>query len=303
MQQAQHICKPLRTTHKNMFKILALITGLIISEYSFAQSDSSDLDIDINIKLMKSTFCIGGEGSCGTGFIMLRKNKNLGGKSTDLDIVFITAAHVLDSIKGNKAIIYLRKEENNIYTTIPCPIIIRKGNKNFYKKHPSMDIAVMFVTLLPGFDYKDILNETWLANDTDLVNYKIRTGETLNCLGFPMCIYDTIGNFPILRSGKIASYPLIPTNIYKTFSFDFEVYAGNSGGPVYFFKDGINPNQIKKNEFKIGGRSSQLILGLITQQKYVDTRANNGALVERTYLKLGVVIQAPYILETIKMLE
>jgi hypothetical protein len=197
---------------KHNYLLSLFFIGLIITKYSFAQSDSLDMDFDINIKLMNSTFLIAGEGNnaCGTGFIMLKKNLIYKTKYTESDVVFITAAHVLDSIKGNRAIIYYRKNNNNYYKTIPCPILIRNNKVNFYVKHPTMDIAAMHVTLLPGFNYNEILNESWLADDYTLVEYKIRTGETLNCLGYPYCINDTLGNFPILRSGKIASFPLLP---------------------------------------------------------------------------------------------
>lgn len=285
-----------------MYKILALIIGLVISICSFAQSDSEDFDSDINLKLMNSTFQIRGEGSCGTGFIMLRKNIHLGGKSTDADVVLITAAHVLDSIKGNYAEILFREKNNNIYKTIFYPIAIRKGKINFYKKHPTLDVAAMSITLLPDFNYRDILHETWLADDKTLIDYKIRPGATINCLGYPLCITDTLGNFPILRSGKIASFPIIPSSVYKTFLFDFGVYKGNSGGPVYFFEDGIKSHLIGKDKVALGGKNSQFIMGILTQEKWATQKDEVTGETNKTFLKIGVVIQAQYILETIKLL-
>ena len=39
--------------------------------------------------------------------------------------------------------------------------------------------------------------------------------------------------FPILRSGRVASYPLAPASVFPTFLMDFSVFPGNSGGAVF----------------------------------------------------------------------
>ena len=115
-----------------MTKILLLIIGLSIFGFSFSQTDSLGIDLDLNIVLMKNTYLISGNNSCGTGFIVTKeKKKNNEKKKTskrakkDLNYIFITAAHVLDSIIGNEAYIYLRTYDNGIYKTFPFPLLIR----------------------------------------------------------------------------------------------------------------------------------------------------------------------------------
>jgi hypothetical protein len=92
--------------------------------------------------------------------------------------------------------------------------------------------------------------------------------------------------FPILRSGKIASYPIYPTKNQPTFLYDFEIFGGNSGGPVYM----VECNRSFKGSTHIG--KVQFVAGLVSQQHLCAT--------ER--LALSVVVSAPLILETINML-
>ena len=43
----------------------------------------------------------------------------------------------------------------------------------------------------------------------------------------------TADAFPILRSGKVASYPVGPSNTQGYFLIDADVYPGDSGAPVF----------------------------------------------------------------------
>ena len=52
-------------------------------------------------------------------------------------------------------------------------------------------------------------------------------------LGFPRGLAANAAGFPILRSGRVASYPIAPAKIFPTFLLDFSVFPGNSGGPVF----------------------------------------------------------------------
>ena len=52
-------------------------------------------------------------------------------------------------------------------------------------------------------------------------------------LGFPRGLAANAAGFPILRAGRVASYPVAPARIFPTFLLDFSVFPGNSGGPVF----------------------------------------------------------------------
>lgn len=124
------------------------------------------------------------------------------------------------------------------------------------------------------------------ASDDELNRFEIHPGDELNCLGYPMGWESNPVGFPILRSGKIASYPICPTSDHPTFLFDFEVFGGNSGGPVFM----VESSRVYNGATHIG--TIQFVAGLGSQQ----------ALHSNERLALSVVIHAKYILEAINLL-
>jgi hypothetical protein len=101
-------------------------------------------------------------------------------------------------------------------------------------------------------------------------------------LGFPRGLAANQAGFPILRAGRVASFPVAPAKIFPTFLLDFSVFPGNSGGPVFMA-------QAPRRHVGAAGAPTQFIAGLLTQQ----VELNN----ER--LEIGIVTHAKYIRETI----
>ncbi len=283
-----------------MNKIFILIFIGIICHGLYGQSEFSAnmRDYDINVVLMKNTFRISGaNGECGSVFILGKSKTN---KLKDFDRILVTAGHVLDSIKGEMAWIDFRIQVADTFQILSYPIKIRNKKLNFYKRHPKADVAAMYITLPKMYqDTNVILMQSYLCTDADIENWRILPGTKLKCLGYPHCIGIGNGLFPILRNGEIASYPLIPSSKYPVFYFDFEIYPGNSGGPVYFQERG------RLNSFGGGNNQDnvQLIVGLVTHQIYsslIDSKSLK--IIGNTDLKLGLVVQSSFILETIRML-
>jgi hypothetical protein len=107
-------------------------------------------------------------------------------------------------------------------------------------------------------------------------------------LGFPRGLSANSAGFPILRSGRVASYPLGPAKTYPTFLLDFSVFPGNSGGPVFISRGSKTEGVVKASDDQDPG----FIAGLLTQQ----VELNN----ER--LEIGIVTHAKYIREAIALL-
>jgi hypothetical protein len=82
----------------------------------------------------------------------------------------------------------------------------------------------------------------------------------------------------------------VPSKLHKNLLFDFRVFKGNSGGPVYF----VDRNRIYGNSTHLG-ETLQMLVGLVTSQA-------SAALVNNTDLQLGIVIPAVFIKETLDML-
>jgi hypothetical protein len=240
---------------------------------------------EINTVLMGATFQISGPKrnepgnySAGTAFLMA-KPKPEGSESY---YVLVSAAHVFEDIAGATATINIPKlSGDGRYVIQQWTINLRDiTGQPLYVKHSEMDVAAVYISM-PN-DYKStVLPTALLADDEILKQFEIHPGDELLCLGFPLAAATEFG-FPILRSGKIASYPLVPTTIHKNILFDFRVFKGNSGGPVYF----VDRGRYYGGSTQIG-QVIQFVVGLVTSQ--LSSKINN------QNLQLAAVVPAIYI--------
>jgi hypothetical protein len=136
-------------------------------------------------------------------------------------------------------------------------------------------VAAITIQAPPEFAKAAIPLNYLTANETD-VERAIAPGAELMVLGFPRGVAANNAGFPILRSGRVASYPVSP-KAFPTFLLDFSVFPGNSGGPVFVSRPGPRP----------------FIAGLLTQQVELDD--------ER--LEIGIVTHSKFILETLALME
>lgn len=152
---------------------------------------------------------------------------------------FITARHVLDGISTDSAIVYFRKKlPDSTFKVVPFTVMIRDRGKPLYRVHPdtNIDLAGMRTLVPPEAESTLICFPPELfANEKDFSELEIAPGSTVFYLGYPQSRISQRKEhgFPILRSGTIASYPLLPLDKNPTFLVDGSVLPGNSGGPVY----------------------------------------------------------------------
>lgn len=281
-------------------------TGLLISVLAIALlSGTAHAEFEINTTLMHYTYRIEGPTvkpnvvTCGTVFVMGIPDANRPGEG---QAVLVTAAHVLEGISGETATIYLReKMANGKFKKVPHVLQIRKGKDPLWVRHPIVDVAIMKIDL-PAFVSKQTkefpgLSTDRFADDEMMEKYEIHPGDQLLCLGYPRGAEANASGFSILRSGKIASYPLTPAKDIKSFLFDFEVFNGNSGGPVYFVDKGR-----RYGGTTYMGETIQFVAGIVTEQKYyVQSVKPQKVLLGK--LKLGVVVPAHFIKETLALLD
>ncbi len=213
-------------------RIRIILVGLLaISTTSHAGDVPS-----ISPILMESTFKIEGKtsdgrGTLGTCFILSKQVETNWGWN-----ILVTANHVLVGIASDEAILHLRQtNEFGIFTNFSYTVRIRENGKPLWISHPEADVAAMVIPLPTEI----IASHRWipanlLAGDERFKTDDIRPGDELMCLGYPLGLESGIGGFPILRSGRVASYPVWPSSQAKTFLLDMTTYGGNSGGPVFF---------------------------------------------------------------------
>jgi len=268
------------------------------------KADKEEKDIELNTVLMESTFLIEGHSAqgttIGTVFVIALPIPN----TTPVvgRYVMVTAAHVLEEMQGDTVVLHLRRqmdEKTNTWVRVPFPLKIRANGQPLWKRHPEADVAVMYISIPNETPIKTI-TPLMFADDKMLADYEVKPGDELRCLGYPLGVASNEAGFPVLRSGRIASYPLLPTDKTKSFLFDFRVFKGNSGGPVYFVE---RYRPILKT---LGGYMSyHFIVGLVSEE-ILFTQPSIGPYsqeIRQTQLGLAKVVHASLIKQTIEMLS
>jgi S1-C subfamily serine protease len=200
-------------------------------------------------------------------------------------VVLVTAEHVFEGMSGDEATIgYRTQRSDGTWSFAPQNFTIRAGGRPLWTRNPTRDVAAIAISAPPAFA-KAAIPLAWLASDDTLARYQLAPGEEMMTLGFPQGLSANPAGFPILRSGRVASYPLGPSTTYPTFLLDFQVFPGNSGGPVWL-DETHNPSVPDDQK-------THFIAGLLTQQ--VEKGDQN--------LGIGIVTQAQFIRDTLNLLD
>src|SRR5207249_414154 len=122
--------------------------------------------------------------------------------------------------------------------------------------------------------------------------------ELLN-LGYPFGLSSGPEHFAFLRSGRIASYPILPVAERNSFELAITAFGGNSGGPVYisnYVKPGTE--HILPNPRHFG------VVGILTTSRtLVQTMQSvDESITRQTHLGFAGVVHANFIKETIDLL-
>ncbi len=250
---------------------------------------------DFNTQVVNATFKLENPQSTATAFLFTRPAN---GRPEPNRFILVTAAHVLEKMAGHEATLVLRrKEAEGVYKKLPLKLAVRKDNKPLWVKHPAMDVAVMEVTI-PDNAEVSRLSLDLLASDASLKQYQVHPGDTLRCMGYPYRMEANEAGFPILRSGVIASFPLTPARTNRTFLMNYNVFEGDSGGPVYLAEDN------RRLEGQKQPARARLIVGLVMGQHFLNQEMRTVYETRQVRHRLGIaiIIQAAYIRETIARL-
>jgi len=245
--------------------------------------------MDLSVQLMQATVQLeqplgDGTRTVGTGFLIAET-----GADGRPHTILVTANHVFDKMpKENARVGYRIANPDGSWSYSPQPLRIRDAQGHaLWTHHPSRDVAAIAITAPPAFA-KAAIPEAYLAADDTFSKYNVAAGDQMMTLGFPRGLAANAAGFPILRAGRVASYPVAPAKIFPTFLLDFSVFPGNSGGPVFM----SGPSRHAVNDQGQGGQDVEFIAGLLTQQVELNS--------ER--LDIGIVTNAKYIRETINLI-
>jgi hypothetical protein len=250
---------------------------------------------DLNTQMMHATFKLANDKSTATGFVLSRPaNGNL----HQTQFILVTAAHVLEQMAGDEAtVLFRQKEAEGVYKKLPLKLAVRKGGKPLWTKHPSLDIAAMYVVPPDKADVPRLPLDL-LATDAMLKQFEIHPGDVVQCLGYPHRMEANPAGFSILRSGAIASYPLLPTKTTRTFLMNYNSFEGDSGGPVY----------LAQTNRTLGGKKPpaevRLIVGLVLGHHLLNQEMKSLYETRQVRYRMGlaIVVHASCIRETIDRL-
>jgi hypothetical protein len=81
---------------------------------------------------------------------------------------------------------------------------------------------------------------------------KLTVLEEIVMVGYPIGIWDSHNNMPILRRGITATHPKLNYEGRSEFMIDAACFPGSSGSPVFLFNFGMVP--VSQKGFSIGTR-------------------------------------------------
>lgn len=245
------------------------------------------------------------DGTIGTGtgfFFTFSKNEG------DVTVV-ITNKHVINGAKTGSFIMTRANENNEPIDTDHLTINIENFESYWRKHNSNVDLCAMSL--------EPILNETkslgvnlffYTLDESIIPTQKqldeLSALEEILMVGYPIGLWDSVNNKPILRRGVTATHPKMDYRGEKEIMIDAACFPGSSGSPVFIFNEGGYTD--KRGNMYIGG-SRVILLGILyagPQQsingdfKIIDVQTSLKPIVlSRIPINLGVIIKAERILE------
>lgn len=243
------------------------------------------MDADLTLDLIEATVQIDQpvndqKRMVGTGFLV-----SVPREGAAPEVVLVTAAHVFERMPQNEVRIGWRvKAANGTWQYSPTRIPIRTDAGPLWTQNPKQDIAVIAVQVPPSYKDKAI-PLSWLADERSFDQWHVSPGDEMMTLGYPHGYSANTIGFPILRAGRLASYPVGPVSSFPTFLIDLTAIPGNSGGPVFM-------TEHTERAPGADAPKATLVSGILTKQVEVNAQR----------LELGLVTHAVFVRQTIEQL-
>ncbi len=214
--------------------------------------------------MMLSTYPLASNKAFGTGFLMAMKNRGAKGGVVP---VMVTSTHLVRTAGQGAMYMPLRgfDAQGNLTVTV-LEVVPAKNGIPFYVRHPRLDVAAFKVRFPENFPTPLLLT---LLEERNLESgSQPRAGDEVTFVGFPEGQGTSLGMFPVLRAGKVASFDQSLLGL-RSFLINGDVYPGDSGAPVFRASRTGRPGVVGMVIERLGlGRRSPFPLALA-----VDARA------------------------------
>ena len=226
-------------------------------------------------RMMWSTYPVGTSGRSGTGIAIRLREPGLSGNNVT---AVVTSAHVLEAKGNGPVFIALRVPDDlgNVHTAV-ITIQPEPGSGRYYVRHPEHDVAAFAIEIPPEAAGIIALPSCLESKDIGRRGAVLHAGDEVYFAGFPEVMTLSDGVFPLLRSGRVASYPAGTPEAGDMFYIDANAYPGDSGAPV----------------FAVRGRGGPRLEGIIVQRAGSEGSPNS---------HLAIAVHARVIRETLELL-
>lgn len=230
-------------------------------------------------KMMWSTYPLATRKGSATGFVINHRDPFSHGRIVP---VMFTSAHLIETMGKGPLLIGIRRPHGETSETETALLVFippkMSGKEHFYVRHPEYDLVAFALQIPEEFNgsalMSSFLDEGMLAHN----GKPLRSGVEVSYFGYPEVLPGTEGGFPVLRSGRVASYPVGSPHAHGRYVINSVVYPGDSGAPVIVSNPGRHPE----------------LAGMIIQRIGPESQR---------FANLAIAVDANALRETLKLLE
>ena len=196
---------------------LVLLALCILLPLPLARSDEAAE------QLVLATYKLANQSSTASGTVVRYESEE--GPSQSF---VVTAHHVFDQMRGDSCVLVSRNpRDDGQYQRQEIQVSVRKAGRPLWREHAKHDLAVLPLPSdvnVKGLPFDSLVTAEQLA--------EVHVGDGVRLAVFPERAEANNAGFPILRSGSIASFPVISVKHHPIFLVDTTAWTGDSGGPV-----------------------------------------------------------------------
>lgn len=123
---------------------------------------------------------------------------------------------------------------------VDIPLYDENMNPLWYEYPHLKEVDIVAININDYLRSGDVI-QYWSEDDFPSSGQIIAFGSKISIIGYPLEFYDDVHNFPIARSGTIASPYGVAFRNEPYFLIDANLHEGTSGSPVIIPRSGVRP--------------------------------------------------------------
>jgi hypothetical protein len=254
----------------------------VVATLVLAASAAHAAESDACLAALRATVRVRGDRS-GTAFAVALPD----GPEGDGQVVLVSAAHTFRNVSEPRCTVAFRGPDGvGGWQRREAEVVLRDGEEPRWVRHPTADVAVVACDPPTGIDLAPFPLAR-LAAAAEFDAGQVRVGQRVRVACFPAQAEGNAAGWPVLRTGAVATFPLVPAAALERFFVDYAHFAGDSGAAVVTDDD--------SGEF--------LVAGVVVAMKRQTDRVTSPFEEKTVYTPLGLAIVVPstLLLETIEL--